>query len=102
MQMPSLNQDDEVLGRVAAAQDQPARSPFPPRPAEAPTGPEFMRRIYGKNEPRDGEWAEREKRIFEQLERGNVPRFLRQWRLIRVSFKERTGAFWVLPDYLAI
>ena len=73
---------------------------LPPRPAGAPTGTEFARRIT----PLD--LAERESEILAQVASGNVPNFLRKLCPVPVA---KTGqgttnsaTFYATPDYLSV
>jgi hypothetical protein len=79
----------------------PRAASLPARPADAPTGREFARRILDSFGP------EREEQILSQLEQGNIPTFLRH--LIPVTLQGRTSrgiptrvTVCVLPDYLAV
>jgi hypothetical protein len=82
-------------------------SPLPSRPAGAteasgyPTGSEFMAQIMNKS------GAEREAMILAQLQKGNIPDFLRQFKVVEVEFTAKDGSVHnmmvsVMPDYLAI
>jgi hypothetical protein len=82
-------------------------SPLPSRPADAtaaegfPTGSEFMAQIMNKTGP------EREALILAELEKGNIPDFLREFKVIEVPFTAADGTTHnmmvsVMPDYLAI
>ncbi len=93
---------------VATNASAPAAAPaaarlegIPPRPADAATGSELARRFEGMGQ------AERERAIIAEIERGNVPEFLREFREVDVRFRDRqgvehTGTVRVLPDYLAL
>jgi hypothetical protein len=85
-----------VLGPWGRAQE----LNLPPRPAGAPGGAEFIRRIT----PLD--LAQREKEIYAQVMSGNVPGFLRRLCPVPVTQaaadRTNTAAFFVTPDYLAI
>ncbi|MBI5775242.1 MAG: hypothetical protein HZA89_16080 [Verrucomicrobia bacterium] len=74
--------------------------PLPPRPADAPTGSEFVRRITGLD------LAEREREILSQVTQGNVPDFWRRFVEVKVTRtvegRVLTTAYFVSPDYLAI
>lgn len=89
----------ELLDRF---QDPDSASKIPARAADAPTGSEFMKTIMGK------EGAEREKLILEQLMKGNIPDFLRDFQRVNITFTgandkmEHTATFFVMPDCLAI
>jgi len=73
---------------------------LPSRPANAPTGTEFAKRIT----PLD--LNEREKEITTQVTAGNVPNFLRKLCPVSASSvtegKTNTATYYVTPDYLAI
>lgn len=74
---------------------------LPPRPANAPTGSQFLEQTKGMSR------AERELAILEAISSGNVPDFLRQFKTIDVSMTDsggivHRGQLKVLPDYLAI
>ncbi len=74
---------------------------IPPRPADAPTGTEFIEQV------KDLPTAQREAAIREQLLSGNVPGFLRELRTIEVEAAGIEGtthhaAYQAMPDYLAI
>ncbi len=73
---------------------------LPPRPANAPTGSEFVRAVT----PLD--LAAREQEIYAQVMAGNVPDFLRKLCPVVVSNvvdrRTNTATFYVTPDYLAI
>ncbi|HOX56691.1 MAG TPA: hypothetical protein PLC99_07350 [Verrucomicrobiota bacterium] len=73
---------------------------LPPRPAKAPTGTEFARRITPLN------LAEREEEVFAQITAGNVPAFLRKLCPVAATSvtdgKTNSGTFYATPDYLAI
>jgi hypothetical protein len=75
--------------------------PLPARPADAPTGSQFL-----KNTARLGR-ADREKAILAQVLAGNVPDFERQLKEVHVETRTHdgrrvSGTLRVLPDYLAI
>ncbi len=73
---------------------------LPPRPAGAPTGTEFARRIT----PLD--LAEREKEVVAQISSGNVPNFLRKLCPVPASSAGQgttnSATFYATPDYLAV
>ncbi|MEJ8836853.1 M15 family metallopeptidase [Ramlibacter sp. AN1133] len=71
------------------------------RPAGAPTGSAFIASLG------DRKGVERENRIFEQLQGGNVPPSLLVFHTVRSSGKARSGAshefeYYVTPDVLSI
>ena len=75
--------------------------PIPQRPRDAITGSQFARETDGWPE------SERQRAAVAEIERGNMPQFLRQ--LLPIDLhdqtqggEERTATIWVLPDYLAI
>jgi hypothetical protein len=82
---------------------------LPARPADAPTGSEFLRMTAGLSP------GEREDAIYAEVMRGNVPEFLRH--LVPVQLTNAPGrdpaparpattpleaTIWVMPDYLSI
>jgi hypothetical protein len=73
---------------------------LPPRPANAPTGTEFTRRIT----PLD--LTERETEIVAQITAGNVPNFLRKLCPVPATSAgggaTNTATFYATPEYLAI
>ena len=73
---------------------------LPPRPANAPTGTEFARRIA----PLD--LTEREKEVVAQISSGNVPNFLRNLCPVPATSAGQgttnTATFYATPDYLAV
>lgn len=77
---------------------------LPPRPADAPGGTEFVRSIA------QASLDDREAAILRELQRGNIPDFLRSLKKVPVrgtikqNGKERTiqTTIEVMPDYLAI
>lgn len=82
-------------------------SSLPSRPDGAgaaegfPTGSEFMDQIMNKS------GAEREAAILAELQKGNIPDFLREFKTIEVPFTAKDGSTHnmvvnVMPDYLAI
>lgn len=73
---------------------------IPPRPKGAMSGHEFLRKTQGMS-------AEaREAAILKEIERGNVPSFLRTLKpvdlALKVDGKMRHATVFVMPDYLAI
>jgi len=74
---------------------------LPPRPAGAIGGAEFARRTTGLSS------ADRQRAALTELERGNVPEFLRHLKPVELR-ERRPGArsiratVWVVPDYLAV
>jgi hypothetical protein len=73
---------------------------LPPRPANAPTGTEFAKRVTTLD------LTEREKEIFAQITSGNVPNFLRKLCPVPATSvtdgKTNRATFYATPDYLAI
>jgi hypothetical protein len=72
-----------------------------PRPEHAPGGAEFARHT------RDLPAAERQRAVLEELERGNLPDFLRAPVPVQLTGRKTSGetvhaTIFVLPDYLAI
>ncbi|HTY19753.1 MAG TPA: hypothetical protein VMH82_18680 [Myxococcota bacterium] len=75
--------------------------PIPQRPRDAITGSQFARETDGWPE------SERQRAAVAEIERGNMPQFLRQ--LLPIDLHDQTpggearsATIWVLPDYLAI
>lgn len=73
----------------------------PARPSDGPTGSQFLARTRGWPE------AQRQRAARVELERGNMPRALRQLHPVQLSYRPAGGAtiqatIWVTPDYLAI
>jgi hypothetical protein len=91
-----------VSRRSAAAK--PARKNFPAR-LSTTSATDFIAKIAGEQPPKD--WHAREKAIFKELVRGNVPDAIAK-RLVRidlsVTVKGRTitGSVDVMPDYLCV
>lgn len=73
---------------------------LPPRPADVPTGSELAQALMGMP------LTDRERRVYDEIARGNVPDFLRTLRPVTVSGdvsgSRRTVTFWATPDYLAV
>jgi hypothetical protein len=73
---------------------------LPPRPAGAPGGSEIAREV------RFLDLESREARICAEIERGNVPGWLRRLRPVEVTLeiggRVHRATFWVTPDYLAV
>ena len=74
---------------------------IPPRPADAPGGIAFMKSIAGRSH------NAREEAIAAEIGRGNIPDFLRTFRSITVTAKDKAGkdhaaTYEVMPDYLAV
>src|SRR5207244_2662495 len=73
---------------------------FPPRPASAPTGRQFINIVSAMS------LTDRENWIYLQVTNGNVPDFLRT--LVPVTANaningiNHTGTYYVTPDYVAI
>lgn len=82
----------------------PISAPFlrlPARPADAIGGAEFARRTSALSS------AERDRAVVSELERGNVPTFLRQLTPVKLATQSSGGrpllaTIWVTPDYLAV
>lgn len=85
-----------ALLRAAAATD----ISLPKRPADAPKGSEFVRRITSLD------LASREREILTQVTQGNVPDFWRRFVEVKVTRtvdgRTQTAAYFVSPEYLAI
>jgi hypothetical protein len=69
---------------------------IPPRGADALGGRAFMEKIA------DLSREEREAAIYAEIAAGNVPNFLRTFKLVPIAAGEVRGAIEVAPDYLAI
>jgi hypothetical protein len=72
---------------------------LPARPADAVGGAQFVEQTSSLSS------ADRDRAVVAELERGNVPSFLRQLtpvRLASVSGRQAAATIWVTPDYLAI
>lgn len=74
--------------------------PLPARPANAPTGTEFVKQIESLT------LVEREEEVLKEILAGNVPDFLRKLSPITITqvdgAKTNTATFYVTPDYLAV
>lgn len=74
---------------------------IPSRPQDAMTGSEFARQTAGMSD------AARQRAAVKELQRGNIPEFLRNLKPVQFSGRLSggetiTATIWVLPDYLAI
>ena len=74
---------------------------LPARPADAIGGAEFARRTSGLS------GVERDHAVVAELERGNVPAFLRHLAPVKLTTRASSGravaaTIWVTPDYLAV
>jgi hypothetical protein len=74
---------------------------IPPRAQDAITGSEFARQTAGLSD------AARQRAAVKELQRGNIPEFLRNMKPVQLSTalpggKTIRAIIWVLPDYLAI
>ncbi|HEY3447762.1 MAG TPA: peptidoglycan-binding domain-containing protein [Myxococcales bacterium] len=74
---------------------------MPARAAGAETGSQFIARTAGMSR------TQREQAILAELQKGNIPDFLRQWKEVEVQTTGpdgtvHTGKVRVMPDYLAI
>lgn len=73
---------------------------LPPRPGDAPSGAEVSQSI------RDLDLETREERVFGEIARGNVPRWLRRLEAVEISEEingvDRRITFWTMPDYLVV
>jgi hypothetical protein len=93
-----------ALGHSAAVRAAPFSQPslrLPARPADAIGGAEFVRRTSGLSA------EERDRAAVTELERGNVPSFLRHLTPVSLTTGASDGqtvaaTIWVTPDYLAI
>ncbi len=76
---------------------------LPPRPADAPTGQEFVKLITSLPAPPD---PQREDFIFKQIASGNVPGWMRQLVLISTNATangtNHSVKYYVTPDYMCI
>lgn len=86
---------------VQAAKILPKILMIPPRPLEALTGSQFIKKVMNMT------FDQREKEIYYQLSIGNIPEFLRNPTTITSNFfdaegKEHNCTYQVMPDYLAI
>lgn len=94
--------DDTSLGspRLYSKWVQPAPR-IPPRPADAKSGPDFMKSIATL--PR----AEREDAIAKEVLNGNMPDFQRRFQKVTIKGKDSAGkehaaVIEVMPDYLCV
>jgi len=97
-----------LLWSSHAAAESPATSvrtlvsaAIPQRPDDGITGSQFARQTDGWPE------MERQRAAVRELERGNVPQFLRQLLPVDLHYQPAggeavTATIWVMPDYLAI
>lgn len=74
---------------------------IPPRPPGALTGSAFLKSTAGLS------IADRERRIFSELAKGNIPSFLRMSVPVKIGGRTKQGSIhqgwiFVIPDYLAI
>lgn len=91
---------EPIVARLAVAPVEFALK-FPVRPADAPTGSQFLKQIEQLAS------AEREEAIRRELTGGNVPNFLRTLKTISVAGTDLNGmkhdaVCFVTPDYLAV
>jgi hypothetical protein len=87
-------------------QTEPAHEPesilkLPPRPVDAPTGSQFLKRIESLDR------REREAAILREISRGNVPAALRSLKPITLAATDAAGVphvatCWAMPDYLSV
>ncbi|MGC4121194.1 MAG: peptidoglycan-binding domain-containing protein [Myxococcales bacterium] len=92
---------EETRPQTPSTQTSTPITGLPSRPADAMTGSEFMARTAGMSR------TQREQAILAELQKGNIPDFLRQWKEIEVKTTGpdgvvHTGKVRVMPDYLAI
>jgi peptidoglycan hydrolase-like protein with peptidoglycan-binding domain len=97
---------DRALGGVEPQPPAPVPTPspvttIPDRPADAITGSEFIERTRHLSRP------QREQAILDEIRKGNVPGFLRNFQQLELSARGSDGQMHtatvkVLPDYLAI
>jgi hypothetical protein len=78
-----------------------AKLKLPPRPADAPTGSQFVRQIESLS--RD----DREAAVLKEIRRGNIPDFLRSLKAISIDANDsqgtkHTATCFVTPDYLSV
>jgi len=83
------------------ASGHPRLAGIPPRPSDAITGSQFATRTAA--------WSERDRQraALDEIERGNLPRFLSRLRSVdlrgaRGAGDAVTATIWVTPDYLAL
>ncbi|NUN08795.1 MAG: fibronectin type III domain-containing protein [Ignavibacteriaceae bacterium] len=74
---------------------------IPPRPPGSMTGSQFMNFVMNMT------FAQREAEILKELNKGNIPQFMRSAKRINTTFNDAQGRSYsvgydVLPDYLAI
>jgi hypothetical protein len=74
---------------------------IPPRPSNAVSGSRFAQKIASLPD------SERQKAALAELERGNIPDFMRMLYPLRISFRQANaeiveGIIWVSPDYISI
>jgi hypothetical protein len=91
---------ETVIARLPTAPPGIALS-FPDRPADAPTGTQFLKIIESLSA------AEREMAILKEIAGGNVPPFLRRLKAISTQATDANGVrhkglCFVTPDYLAV
>jgi hypothetical protein len=92
---------EPVVPRAVIARDVPKRRlSLPERPAESPTGSQFLQQIVPLSR------QDREAAILKEVTRGNIPQFLRTLKPIRVDHthhgEKQTAIYFVTSDYLAI
>lgn len=93
---------EPVKPRATIATETPAmRLSFAARPADSPSGSRFQEQV--STLPR----IEREAAVLKEIQRGNVPEFLRRLKPIRVEATDtqgtnHAGTYFVMSDYLAV
>jgi len=90
-----------AAARLPAAPHTLRLAAVPARPANAPTGSQFLKRTDGWPQ------AERQRAALAELERGNMPHSLSRLQPVTLSYRSPQGGvvtatIWVTPDYLAI
>ena len=90
-----------ILLQVPACNKSVQTLHIPARPQNSQSGSSFMKSVEGLT------FAEREERIFEEVSKGNIPKFLRILIKLESEFIDTAGnthtiAYEVMPDYLAI
>ncbi len=92
---------DYVLPAGLDMPDEDPVSELPPRPEDALSGSKFIEKV--QDYPPD----EREAAVLEEMMKGNIPDFLRNFKEITVEGKTLEGVyhsltFYTMPDYLSI
>ncbi|HKD36139.1 MAG TPA: hypothetical protein VKB78_05040 [Pirellulales bacterium] len=101
---PLPSREREPEGKPSDTSSNIENSPtlsLPPRPADAPTGLQFVRLIERLSR------EDREAVVLKDITRGNIPDFLRSLKPVEVEAtdsqgKKHAAKYFVTPDYLAI